>query len=100
MDPYLRAFVQRLISSASVGVPPNTVDVGPILELDLRDGFLIVSFVAGVDMRFALNGTAWAALLSWMLHGEKFEPGTTDVEAYRRLAEIVGAVPTPERFDA
>lgn len=97
MDPNLRALVARLVPSAAMHCPPQLVDLGPIRELALRDGALVFVFAGGLEMRFALEGQAWAALLEFMLRQEPLVPGTTDADTFRRLAELVGAVP---HFDA
>src|SRR5579871_3854671 len=93
MDPNLRAVVGHLFPRASMHIPPNLLELGPIVDVALRGGALVFTFVGGLEMRFALDVDAWAALLRWVYRGERLEPGTTDTETYRRLAEIVGAVP-------
>lgn len=96
MDPNLRAFVTRLVPRVSLYCPPHVVRLAEIREVALREGALVLVFTSGIEIRLELDATAWGALLEYVMHGEPLAP-SSDEDAYRQLATIVGAVP---RFDA
>jgi hypothetical protein len=75
-----------------VHVPPeHDLDLGPIERVDVGDNALILTFAAGIELRFALTGEGWSNLHRFVLRGEPIQAGH-DGELYARLAEIVGAV--------